>query len=240
MVHEELAKLLEHSLVACYPNTQCTSMKNESVFIHDIKRVHNSHLEDLYVAQRNALRRKLAMNRLPYATSLLIQEQLSNLLNMTTNNPIFNDLLNLDPSLNEVLLFHGCSAANAQNIALSVAGFPSFYFGRGKYCSSVCFAENLCESDKTSPADEATNRKYVIVAKVLLGHPSLIEGEEKSTRSNELNYHHSSWYCDSVISTHMHRQFYILDRSQALPVWIIEYSTMPKRTAPKYGGTSRR
>mmetsp|Transcript_105146 Transcript_105146/g.327807 ORF Transcript_105146/g.327807 Transcript_105146/m.327807 type:complete len:562 (+) Transcript_105146:93-1778(+) len=131
----------------------------------------------------------------------------------------------LDASLNEVFLFHGCSEVAAASIMRS--GFDTRcarekdFYGEGIYfASQPCKAMQYAKNDGT---------KCMFVARVLLGDPAYLKDKTTGKLPPERADKPGARYDSSVVNPkdshigQIHREFVIFDSSRVYPELLIKY-----------------
>ncbi len=151
----------------------------------------------------------------------------------------------LDSSLNECYLFHGSSLDTFGKI--SKGGFDFRLAGSGGYYGAgTYFAANACKSHQYTAETDGSNsfyccggdqaglgmewgRRHMAISRVLLGRIYYAPYVNRQAKTPPPNY-------DSVVASagpmpwhhagfQIHQECVVFDRDQALPEWIIEYTT---------------
>ena len=167
--------------------SKCAEMSR--VNVHRVLRVVNPKLWNLYQEEKVAMGafQNQPVQRLMKTNEIVLLEQIA------FRGPAESGGLGsiywiyCDESLNEVLLFHGTSASNAEQIATH--GFDLSRVRNGLYGRGFYFACEACKSFQYSKPDGETEN-CIIVARVVLGRPKLattaFKGRKKAQISKEV------------------------------------------------------
>ncbi|CAL1162469.1 unnamed protein product [Cladocopium goreaui] len=90
----------------------------------------------------------------------------------------------VDTRVNEMLLFHGTSATNAESIATN--GFDLSRVRQGLYGNGFYFSCEACKSFQYTTLDTAQSERCIIVARVLLGNPKYAQSALKGADADLL------------------------------------------------------
>ena len=126
-----------------------------------------------------------------------------------------------DGTVNEMLLFHGTNAANAESIAKD--GFDPSRVRNGLYGNGFYFACEACKSFQYSKPNDQEH--CIIVARVLLGKPKLAERPLKGKAEILENDENSVVVLPRNVPGQAHNEFVVFDQKQIFPEFIIYFKT---------------
>lgn len=144
-----------------------------------------------------------------------------------TEHPLLQEFFNLDPDINEALLFHGSSQGAVTSIATN--GFDLKrarvgLFGRGAY-----FADYSVKSDQYTARD-CSNVKYMLVCRIIVGSPKKYLMQHNS-HSSAPEFEVKKY--DSILGIRpkgskiidSFREFIVFEDVKIYPEFVIEYTT---------------
>jgi len=136
----------------------------------------------------------------------------------------------LDDYANEVLLFHGTAAKNAE--AIATQGFDDRLSGRDLYGVGVYFTTDTCKVLQYCGDRDREGRSCLFIARVLLGHPYQAKCALKGQKRPPLVENHMPY--DSVIAApgtlngrperQVHWEF-VVQGAQAYPEFLVRFKT---------------
>lgn len=219
LIQEKIA-----SLSHTYPtfngvHSKCAAMQNAKVI--KVVSVHNPHLWKVYSESKEVLKsqhrsRGTSIRPLsPVAPCILVPGTIAN---------------DLDSSVNECFLFHGCSDEDSEEIIKN--GFDARYADEnGLYGEGIYFASEPCKSLQYSKPTSA-GKRCMFVARVVLGDPAYLTGQVKGKlppkRTDVQNAHFDSSVVNPDVSLRgqMHREFVVFENSRVYPELLIEFTAL--------------
>eukprot|EP00928_Gymnodinium_smaydae_P099397 TRINITY_DN9467_c0_g1_i3.p2 TRINITY_DN9467_c0_g1~~TRINITY_DN9467_c0_g1_i3.p2 ORF type:complete len:165 (-),score=19.07 TRINITY_DN9467_c0_g1_i3:182-676(-) len=126
----------------------------------------------------------------------------------------------LDPSVNEVYLWHGTGKDSLDDI-LQWGLDERVCSVNGLYGAGLYFACDICKSGQY--AKPAGNVRYVFYSRVLLGLPSYADEYTQGARRPPAYSEKNGRLYDSVIANTEHREFIVYDRLQTYPEYLLEF-----------------
>jgi len=203
------------------PVSRCSAF--QQLKVHAVYSMHNPRLWRKYSTRQEEL-------RCMHSKSVVIPGALDPCVHGLTS---LVDGLNLDTSLNEVLLGTGCSEKAASAIVKD--GFDIRFTGTNggsMYGEGLYFSHELCKCNQYTDAQGPSHLRHLIIARVTLGDPCFLTGPRHQERLPPLRAGEESRYDSSVVNPRLsqsgqqaHWECVIFDGAQAYPEMLITYET---------------
>jgi len=219
----ELLRRLSHS-APMWQGIPSKCCKFQGIKIHSVAYTHSPYLWGQYQKTKEAILQKHKVFKVDLQP-----------LTSTASFHGLGDLLkhyDLDDSVNEVILAHGCDRNNATSILQD--GWDIRYTGtRGGclYGEGMYFAREPCKCNQYTNPD---GLKYIIIARVALGDPHYARNEYKGRHPPERPDHPAGARFDSIVVDpqysqrgQAHWEYVLFDGKQAYPEMVISYEIPP-------------
>ena len=236
-VHAKVLEVLQSTGHARDITQQCSCI--QTARIKSIYRIEHQRLWQRYKVRREALRKEHATYNFVVTPASLDLDAFDagpgSSQVMTNNQACFDCGEDLDVDVDEKILLHGTSGANADFIVLN--GFDHRTCSHGMYGDGVYFASSACKSHQYTCSHKTAcvceEDRTLIIARVALGDAYHAKETRYKERRPPVKNTFGVTYDSIVVNpgpikghhrgNQIHQEFVIFDREQAYPCYVVRY-----------------